>query len=101
MVLNLVRNGLESMEERRSLTIKSYLENNKAVLEIIDEGCGIPQENFNKLGTPFFTTKDYGTGLGLATSYRIAESHNAKIRINSGPSGTSFCVLFPIPDEEN
>lgn len=99
MVLNLVRNGLESMGERRSLTIKSYVENNTVGLEIIDEGCGIPQENLNKLGTPFFTTKDYGTGLGLATSYRIAESHNAKIRVNSSSSGTSFCILFPIPEQ--
>ncbi|SDH32977.1 PAS domain S-box-containing protein [Desulfosporosinus hippei DSM 8344] len=98
MVLNLVRNGLESMDAGRSLTIKSFGEDNMVALEIIDEGCGIPQENLNKLGTPFFTTKNYGTGLGLATSYRIAESHNAKIRVLSSSTGTSFCILFPIPE---
>ncbi|WP_242865665.1 ATP-binding protein [Desulfosporosinus sp. HMP52] len=99
MVLNFVRNGLESMDAGRSLTIKSFREDNMVALEIIDEGCGIPQENLNKLGTPFFTTKDYGTGLGLATSYRIAESHNAKIRVLSSSTGTSFCILFPIPEQ--
>lgn len=98
MILNLVRNGFESMEERQSLTIKTYMEDDKVGLEIKDEGCGIPQENLDKLGTPFFTTKDYGTGLGLATSYKIAESHNAKIRIYSNTSGTTICILFPIPE---
>ncbi|TGE34477.1 ATP-binding protein [Desulfosporosinus sp. Sb-LF] len=100
MILNLVRNGLESMEERGSLTIKSCVEGDEVVLSIEDEGCGIPKENLNKLGTPFFTTKDFGTGLGLATSYKIAESHNAKIHINSSSSGTTFCILFPIPEQE-
>lgn len=98
MILNLVRNGFESMEERQSLTIKTYMEDDKVGLEIKDEGCGIPQENLDKLGTPFFTTKDYGTGLGLATSYKIAESHKAKIRIYSNTSGTTICILFPIPE---
>lgn len=98
MILNLVRNGFEAMEERQSLTIKTYMEDDKVGLEIKDEGCGIPQENLDKLGTPFFTTKDYGTGLGLATSYKIAESHNAKIRIYSNTSGTTICILFPIPE---
>jgi len=99
LVLNLVRNGLESMEIRGSLTINSFVENDKVALKIVDEGCGIPPENLNKIGTPFFTTKDNGTGLGLASCYKIAESHNAKIRINSGCSGTTFCILFPIPEK--
>lgn len=100
LVLNLVRNGLESMEERGSLSIKSCVEGDKVVLSIEDEGIGIPSENLNKLGTPFFTTKDNGTGLGLATCYKIAESHNAKIHINSSASGTTFCIHFPIPEKE-
>ncbi len=100
LVLNLTRNGLEAMEERASLTIKSYVKGSKVVLSIQDEGCGIPPENLNKLGTPFFTTKDSGTGLGLATCYKIAESHNAKVRINSNSNGTTFRLLFPIPEQE-
>lgn len=100
LVLNVVRNGLEAMEERASLTIKSCVEDNKVVLAIEDEGCGILPENLNKLGTPFFTTKDSGTGLGLATCYKIAESHNAKIHINSSSRGTTFCIHFPIPNKE-
>lgn len=98
LVLNLVRNGLEAIEEHGSLTINSSVEDNKVVLAIMDEGCGIPPENLNKIGTPFFTTKDNGTGLGLATCYKITESHNAKIKINSSSSGTTFCILFPITE---
>ena len=98
MVLNLTRNGLEAMKERGCLTIKVYLEDGKVVLAIQDEGCGIPPEDLNKLGTPFFTTKDTGTGLGLATCFKIAESHNAKIHIKSSPNGTTFFISFPIPD---
>ena len=101
LVLNLTRNGLESMEETGSLTIKSYVEDNKVVLEIADEGCGIPPGFISKVGTPFFTTKDTGTGLGLASCYKIAESHNAMIRIDSTPSGTTFFILFPFPIEQN
>ncbi|TGE34593.1 PAS domain S-box protein [Desulfosporosinus sp. Sb-LF] len=100
MILNLTRNGLEAMEQGGSLTIKSYVEDSKVVLSIADEGCGIPQENLNKLGIPFFTTKDTGTGLGIATCYRISESHCAKINIDSSPSGTTISILFPIPDEK-
>jgi len=98
LILNLARNGLESMEEDGSLTIKSYVEDSTVVLEIADEGCGIPPENLNKLGIPFFTTKDDGTGLGLATCYKIAEAHSARININSSPSGTTFSIHFPISD---
>lgn len=100
LILNLTRNGLEAMQERGYLTIKSYLQGNWIVLAIADQGCGIPQENINKVGTPFFTTKDKGTGLGLATCYKIAETHNAEVRIDSGPTGTTFSILFPIKNKD-
>jgi len=98
LILNLTRNGLDAMAEGGTLSIESYVEDCKVVLEIMDEGRGIPQENINKLGTPFFTTKDTGTGLGLASCYKIAESHKAKIRIDSSLKGTTISILFPIPD---
>jgi len=97
LVLNLTRNGLEAMQERGCLTVKSYVEDCKVVLGIADVGCGIPPENLRKVGTPFFTTKDSGTGLGLAICYKIAESHNAKIDIDSSFRGTTFSISFPIP----
>jgi len=100
LVLNLTRNGLEAMGQRGCLIVKSYVEEGKVVLAIKDEGCGIAPENLSKVGTPFYTTKDTGTGLGLATCYKIAESHHAKIHIDSSVRGTTFLISFPILDED-
>ncbi|MDP4159093.1 MAG: PAS domain S-box protein [Bacillota bacterium] len=97
LILNLSRNGLDAMEQNGCMTLKSYLQDGKVVLAIQDEGSGILPENMNKVGTPFFTTKENGTGLGLATCYKIAESHNGKISFDSTPRGTTFYILLPIP----
>lgn len=96
LVLNLCRNGLEAMKKCGTLTLSTYVEEDKVVLSVQDEGSGIGKEHLNKLGTPFFTTKDTGTGLGLATCYSIAERHNAKVSVESSPSGTSFRIYFPL-----
>ena len=95
LVLNLCRNGLEAMRERGTLTIRTYSEGEQIVLSVQDEGSGIPKEYLDKLGTPFFTTKENGTGLGLATCYGIANRHNARIDVETGSKGTTFSVRFP------
>ncbi len=79
LILNLVRNGIEAMSMHGELTIKTCMKKNRVVLSIKDQGNGIPPDVLEKLGTPFFTTKEQGTGLGLPVCYRIAESHNARI----------------------
>ncbi|AFQ44080.1 PAS domain S-box protein [Desulfosporosinus meridiei] len=97
LVLNLTRNALEAMKEQGRLTIATGLENKKVVLVIEDEGSGISSEEIEKIGTPFYTTKDNGTGLGLTTCFKIAEAHHAKIDVESSPKGTKFLIAFPIP----
>lgn len=99
LVLNLCRNGLEAMKERGFLRILTYTKSNQLVLSISDEGYGIPPDNLKNLGTPFFTTKSQGTGLGLASCYKIAQSHNAAIDIDTSPEGTTFYVRFAIPEK--
>ncbi|OPX88092.1 MAG: Sporulation kinase E [Pelotomaculum sp. PtaB.Bin104] len=96
LILNLVRNGIEAMESGGVITIKTYQEGNYVVLAVQDQGKGIAPEVLEKIGIPFFTTKDSGTGLGLATCYSIAERHNAKIDIETSPLGTTFLVRFKI-----
>ena len=96
LILNICRNGLDSMDTGGSLTIKTHSSADKVILTIEDEGCGIPTEHLEKLGTPFFTTKNQGTGLGLAICYRIALSNNAKIDVSSSPKGTVFSIRFAI-----
>jgi PAS domain S-box-containing protein len=96
VLLNLVRNAFEAMDRGGKTIIKTYCEECHVVLEISDSGKGIPQEIINKLGTPFVTTKENGTGLGLAVCYRVAQRHNAKISINTSNAGTSFKLKFPV-----
>lgn len=96
LILNLVRNGIESMEKGSTLTIRTYTNDDQVVLQIKDVGKGIPKEILGKLGTPFFTTKEKGTGLGLAVCYKIAERHNAKVDVESNSCGTSFFIKFKI-----
>lgn len=95
LVLNLCRNGLEAMQIGGTLTVCSYFEDERVKLYVEDEGKGIPPEHLDRLGTPFFTTKENGTGLGLATCFSIVERHNARVSIESGPNGTKFLVSFP------
>ncbi|WP_088189208.1 ATP-binding protein [Desulfosporosinus sp. FKA] len=99
MVLNLVRNGLEAMKDRGRLKIRTFLKGNQVVFTVEDEGSGIPKDDLTKVGTPFFTTKEHGTGLGLATCFKIAETHKAKIDIDTGPQGTKFIISFSVPTE--
>lgn len=96
LMLNLVRNGFDAMPSGGTLTIKTFVQDNHVVLVVNDQGKGIDKTIFDKLGTPFLTTKDNGTGLGLAVCYEIAHRHNAKIKINTSSQGTTFEVHFPI-----
>ena len=101
LVLNFARNGLEAMPPRGCLTINTFMEGQNVVLSVRDEGTGIKTEDISKLGTPFFTTKEGGTGMGLPMCYSIADRHNALIEVKTGPHGTTFLVRFPKPKEMN
>ncbi len=96
LILNLVRNGFEAMPSGGMLTIKTFQDSDEVVLAVKDGGRGIAPEILEKIGTPFFTTKDTGTGLGLAVCYSIAARNNARIEIETGPEGTTFYARFKI-----
>jgi len=94
LIFNLVRNGLEAMPSGGKLTIRTFIESSEVVMAIQDEGRGIEHHLLDKIGTPFFTTKDNGTGLGLAVCYSIAARHNARIKLETNSSGTTFFIRF-------
>jgi len=94
LLKNLSLNGLEAMSPGETLLIKTYIESRSVVLSISDQGTGIPADVVDKIGTPFFTTRESGTGLGLAICYRIAARHNASVKLETGPSGTTVFVNF-------
>lgn len=94
LILNLVRNGFDAMDERKTLTIKTSFSNEEVILAIKDEGTGIDPKILENIGIPFMTTKDTGTGLGLPVCYSIAARNNAAIVVDSSENGTTFYVKF-------
>lgn len=94
LIFNLVRNSIEAMTDGGILTIRTYSDDNDIVMAIQDQGEGIDSKLIDKIGTPFFTTKENGTGLGLTVCYSIADRHGAVIEILSGSNGTTFLTKF-------
>lgn len=94
LIRNLVDNGLEAMPSGGKVTITTFTEGEEVLLSVQDEGKGIEPDVLEKMGTPFFTTKENGTGLGLAVCYSIASRHNASVQIETGPKGTKIVVRF-------
>lgn len=96
LILNLVCNGLEAMSKGGRLVIGTSFKDKEVVLWVQDQGTGIPADILQNLGTPFLTTKDTGTGLGLPICYRIATRHHATIKVKTGNQGTTFLVYFSL-----
>lgn len=94
VLFNLVKNGLQSMT-RGQITIRTFMEDQNVVLAIEDQGHGIPNEIKDNICTPFFTTKESGTGLGLTISESIIQRHHGKLNFTTSPYGTTFFIHFP------
>ena len=95
--INILKNAIESMDNGGTITISSEeYQDDYIKVTITDEGCGISESKLKKLGEPFYTTKERGTGLGLMVSYKIIEEHKGKIEVNSKVGiGTTFSIYFP------
>jgi len=97
--VNLMINAMNAIEEKGTITVTSAADpgGKMARVEIIDTGCGIKQEDLSKIFEPFFSTKENGTGLGLAVSYGIVKNHGGDIDVSSQPGqGTHFTLTFPM-----
>jgi len=99
---NIIDNAIDALapveHERR---VDLFIENgipNRARVRIRDNGIGIPKEKMDRIFNPFFTTKEKGTGLGMAISKKIVEAHEGAIDVLSEPQrGTEFIVTLPLP----
>jgi len=100
LIFNLVRNGLEAMASPGTLTISTYEDDDEIVLSIEDQGSGIDTSILENLGKPFVTTKEKGTGLGLAVCYSIVERHGAHLEVETTENGTTFYIKFPVPRDK-
>ncbi|WP_246040185.1 response regulator [Ectobacillus funiculus] len=94
LILNLALNGLEAMSSKGVLTIKTYTNGPEVILEVQDEGYGIKEELLEKIGTPFFSTKVNGTGLGLSVCHGVVARHNAVMKVKTSEQGTKFLIHF-------
>jgi signal transduction histidine kinase len=98
--LNIIYNAMQAMKEKGGklvITIDGNTSENKLVVKFQDNGCGIHPQDINKLFDPFYSTKSGGTGLGLAVSYNIINSHKGNINVASEPGkGTIIEISLPI-----
>jgi signal transduction histidine kinase len=99
---NLIVNAIDAVNGAGKICVGTSLEDNQLVVEIVDNGPGIPPEVQSRLFEPFFTTKSVGTGtgLGLVISNRIVgDRHGGEIEFESRPGETRFKVRLPVNRE--
>ncbi len=95
--LNILLNAFQSLEDNGCLTIKTVYNSGNIIINFIDNGKGIKEDLLKKIWTPFFTSKDSGTGLGLGIVKNIIEAHNGTIAIsNAKPNGTNVEMILPV-----
>ncbi|NUH86412.1 PAS domain S-box protein [Bacillus firmus] len=98
--LNVIQNAIESMKKGGIIKLILTQENDKAVIEIIDQGIGIPEDRISKLGEPFYSTKEKGTGLGLMICQKIIKNHGGSMEFNSKiDEGTTVKITLPASEE--
>ena len=96
VLVNMVLNAADAMPDGGTLTIRSRVKNDNIVIYFEDTGVGIDSENLSRVFDPLFSTKDKGTGLGLAVSYRIIKKLNGSITVESEiDKGTKFSITLP------
>ena len=96
---NIIDNAIDAMQGAGALVLRTYTKDGEVVVEIIDDGPGIPPEVQRRIFEPFFTTKGpgVGTGLGLHIAYNIIfHKHRGEIQVASRPGETRFRVVLPI-----
>lgn len=104
LVINIVQNGIDSIENRGEVSINVCLnqEGDGVEIRVTDNGSGISEDNLAELFAPFFTTKEVGkgTGLGLSIAHGIAKMHSGDISVESEPGrGTTFYIRIPLAQE--
>ncbi|MBU8906867.1 ATP-binding protein [Desertibacillus haloalkaliphilus] len=98
---NLFKNAFEAIPEEGSITLDYYRENSELIIIVEDTGVGIPEDKLEMLGTPFFSTKDEGTGMGVTQIFSTLYKHGAKVNVTSKVNvGTTFTIIFPIIEKK-
>ena len=96
VLVNIIKNGIAAKKDKKRAQIRLSIDktNSNVIIEIKDNGIGI--KNLDKLGNEFYTTKNYGTGLGVSFSKHIIDLHNGDIKYISNKDGTTVKISLPI-----
>ncbi len=105
-LVNLLKNGLEAVDSNGTLSIMCSVIDDKPkmpgkwlTLAMTNSGESIPEEDLEKIFTPFFTTKPEGSGLGLPTVHKIIAAHKGQLTVDSSKNQTTFTIYLPITEE--
>ncbi|PFA67155.1 two-component sensor histidine kinase [Bacillus sp. AFS015802] len=97
LFINLIKNAIEASRDTGTVSVKVHKEKGYVIMRITDNGKGMTKEELANLGTPFYSLKSKGTGLGLMICFNIVEKFNGKILFDSTPDkGTTVTLQFPI-----
>ena len=100
-LLNLIKNAIEAMPHGGTLWIGTSGQRETVTVRIRDTGVGIPEDIVGKIFEPYFTTKDFSSGLGLTVVYKIIKEHSGEVSVSSrAGEGTTFTLTFPVPQGE-
>ncbi|MBP1989164.1 PAS domain-containing sensor histidine kinase [Paenibacillus eucommiae] len=95
--INIIKNGIEAMSSGGIIRVSIKKDQQHVRIQVFDEGCGIPENFVSKIGEPFYSTKEKGTGLGLMVTQRIIEAHKGRLDIKSKVNkGTTVSVILPL-----
>ncbi|WLW70786.1 PAS domain S-box protein [Bacillus safensis] len=100
--INILKNAIEVMPRKGNVYVSIQRKGEEhIVISLRDEGCGMTEDKLKRLGEPFYTTKERGTGLGLMVSYKIIEEHQGTIEVESEEGvGTVFHLTLPLRQQK-
>lgn len=95
--INLIKNAIEAINKNGKVNVQSRVLANYVLIDVSDDGPGIPEELIDRLDEPFFTTKENGTGLGLMVTKKLLDKHDARLKVVSKEGeGTTFHITIPL-----
>ncbi|MFO7730995.1 MAG: ATP-binding protein [Spirochaetia bacterium] len=100
-LINIIKNGVAAMNQGGTLTIVTREDHGFVHIDISDSGIGMSEEQLSKIFEPYYTTKEFGSGLGLTVVYKVIREHNGEVSVHSRENqGTTFTISLPIPNSE-
>lgn len=98
--INIIKNSIEAIKKRGRINIAVKIEENEVVVTVVDNGIGMEQERLQRIGELFYSTKEKGTGIGLAVCQKIIHRHHGEILFESEKNiGTIVTIRIPLIDE--